>query len=150
MYRKKILIIFLLCGCNIFDKTGKKKHIGINLFQLPSTTLNANYSVEYKPYFTPLIDLGYTFNFVKGIDLPRPTYALYDGYKFKSILGGYFNLRKSLKKMNYFHLGLFSTNAWVNEMADYDTPGVLLHRKNCNTSYHYGAMLFRLATNFIF
>ena len=126
--KTKFLLILLFCGCTLFGQTSKKKHIGINLFQLPSTTLNANYSVELKPYFTPMVDLGYTFNFVKGIDLPRPTYALYDGYKFKSIsggyfkVGGYFNLRKSFKKMNYFHLGLFSSNAWVNEKVDYNAP----------------------------
>ena len=127
--KHQLLMVLLFCGCTVFCQTSKKNYIGIYLFQLPSTTLNANYSVELKPFFTPLIDLGYTFNFVKGIDLPRPTYAQWDGYRFKSIsggyfkVGGYFNLRKSFKKMNYFHLGLFSSNAWVNEMVDYNAPG---------------------------
>lgn len=127
--KTKFLIIMLFCGWTLFGQTSKKKHIGINLFQLPSTTLNANYSVELKPYFTPMLDLGYTFNFVKGIDLPRPTHAQWDGYQFKRIsgsyikIGGYFNLRKQFKKMNYFHLGLFSTNSWVDEIVNYNAPG---------------------------
>jgi len=122
------LMLLLFCGCNLLCQTGKSKSIGINLLQLPSTTLNANFTYELKPYFTPLVEFGYTFNFVKGIDLPRPTYSLYDGYNFKNIsggyfkVGGYFNLRKSFKKMNYFHLGLFSSNAWVNEKVDYNAP----------------------------
>jgi hypothetical protein len=103
--------------------------------QLLAGTINANYSVDYNPLLTPIIDLGYTFNYVKFEDIDIIGYYLtrhndlYDGYTIEKRsggyikLGGFINLRKNLLKESYFHLGMFLTNSLVHEKGSYLSPG---------------------------
>lgn len=133
--RRTILIFFILISeLNSFSQTDFNNYIGINLIQLPTSTVNINYSVDIKPYLTPIVDLGYTFNYDKfqNFDLIgtllTPHIKLYDGYTIDKQSGGYLkiggfvNLRKDFEKRNFFHFGLFFINSVVYERGLYLSP----------------------------
>lgn len=102
--------------------------MGINILQLPSSTLNVNYSVESLPFLTPMADAGYTLG-IYNVDLIGsflvPHTKCYDGYDVEMPtggyvkLGGYLNLRRDFEKSRFFHLGLFVTNSMVHEKGTY-------------------------------
>ncbi len=122
-------LVIILSGFQLFAQNEKQQYIGMNLLQLPASTLNLNYSIDYTPYLTPLVDLGYAFNYQSGIDVIG--YILtshidsYNGYLLEKQSGGYlkagtyFNLRKTFEKQNFFHLGVFLSNAWAHEEGSY-------------------------------
>jgi hypothetical protein len=138
--RTKILILLcLLISIGIYGQAKKNQYLGLNILQLPTSTLNINYSIELNPFFTPLVDIGYTFNYVKTAKIDwtgwlitshtkdefeypnHVTWCSYDIYKrsggyFK--LGGYFNLRSALEKLHFAHVGIFLTNSVVYESGD--------------------------------
>jgi len=130
--RKSIFItVCLLIAFWTSGQTSRNQFIGINILQLPALTINANYSIESKPFLTPTVDIGYAFNYGKSYDfignLLTPHCDCIDGYKIEKRTGGYlkfgtyFNLRKSLEKQNFFHLGVFLTNSLVHESGVYDS-----------------------------
>jgi hypothetical protein len=129
-----ILVFFLSFSFQLAGQDIKTSLIGINIFQLPAGTLNVNYSLEPKPFFTVAVDAGYTFNYIAfektdliGYLLTRHN-DLYDGYYLKKQsggylkLGGFLNLRNDFSKRNYFHLGIFLTNALAYEEGYYQDP----------------------------
>lgn len=132
--RSKILIVCLLIVGKTFAQTEKSQYIGINILQLPAFTINANYSIDANPYFSPFIDMGYTFNYVKAYnidligDILTRHIDLYDGYDIHDMSGGYLkvggflNFRKIFEKEHYFHFGLFITNSIVHEKGLYLSP----------------------------
>jgi len=75
-----LVFFFVLFGLKLKCQVNTNKYIGINLIQGLSTTINGNLTIDCNQYFTPLIDLGYTFNYEKSILIPQPTYKIYDGY----------------------------------------------------------------------
>ena len=128
-------MFFLLSSAILLHgQNNRTQYLGLNLMQLPAGTINTNYSVDYNPLFTPIIDLGYTFNYVKFEDIDIIGYYLtrhndlYDGYTIGKRsggyikLGGFINLRKHLHKKSYFHLGMFLTNSLVHEKGFYLPP----------------------------
>lgn len=132
MRTKVQLLIFLLIPINIFGQSEKSRYIGLNLLQLPALTIDANYSTETKPFLTATIDLGYTFNYSKAINIDWIGYVLTphckcanNGYELNKQsggylkLGGFFNLRKDFEKQSFFHFGLFLTNSIVYESGEY-------------------------------
>jgi len=73
--RKTISItLCLLAAFWTNGQTLKNQFIGINILQLPALTINANYSIESKPFLTPTIDIGYAFNYQKSFDFYWLTY----------------------------------------------------------------------------
>ena len=84
--------------------------------------------MELTPYFTPCFDAGYTPNYIKanylnfirnlltmrcdcgnsGYDLDKQS----SGYL---KMGGYFNIRRSVEKQNFFHFGLFMNHSIIHE-----------------------------------
>lgn len=124
-----ILIVLIGIGYSSFCQADKVSHLGVNLLQLPTSTLNLNYSIDYKSFITPMVDAGYAFGYNSNFDLPgmfmTPHIKLYDGYEIDKQsggyikLGGYLNLRKDFEKQNFFHLGLFITNSIVYEKGIY-------------------------------
>lgn len=126
--RKNILsfiFVLIIVDCNAQDIGSR--YIGINILQLPSTTLNFNVSRDVRPKLTSMIDVGYTFNYVDSYDYVgyflTPHLDLWDGYKLSVQSGGYLklgalrNFRKSFATDNFFNVGLFLTNALVYEEA---------------------------------
>lgn len=124
------IILFTFFIPKIFGQS--EKYLGINLFQIPASTINSNFSADIKPFFTPVIDIGYTFNYETNLDfignLLTPHTKYYDGYKITKQSGGYIkigghlNLRGDYGKNNFFHIGLFLTNSLVYEKALYLPP----------------------------
>jgi hypothetical protein len=132
---KKIILSMILFSsivCNA--QTELNNYIGIDIFQLPSTTLNANYTIEYKPYLTPLIEAGYTINYVIGDNYDYMSYFLVDridcGCDGKVLekqtggdikIGAIFNFRRDFEKQHFFHVGLFGTNSIIYEKGTYQS-----------------------------
>lgn len=131
MKNKLIALILSIAAIHCYSQSAKARYIGINILQLPSSTLNVNYSVESLPFLTPMVDAGYTLGTYNadligylltshckcddGYDLDMPS----GGYV---KLGGYLNLRRDFEKSRFFHLGLFLTNAMVHEQGMYSPP----------------------------
>jgi len=125
-------ILIFLIGLTSYSQTDKKYFMGVNLLQLPTSTINVNYSIDYVPYLTPIIDIGYAFGYNENYDLIGKLLTahikLYDGYTIEKLSGGYLkiggflNLRKNFEKQNFFHLGLFLTNSIVYEKGLYLSP----------------------------
>lgn len=123
-----IVLIFLLLGLSSYSQFHKTSYIGNNVLQLPSSTINANYSVEPLPFLTPMVDAGYalgTYNVdIIGYFLTAHS-KCYDGYDLEMPtggyvkLGGYLNLRRDFNKSRFFHLGVFLNNAMVHEKGTY-------------------------------
>lgn len=134
MKNKILIILILLFGLKSFGQINKDSYIGLNLFQLPTSTINFNYSLDFKPFLTPVIDIGFTFNYYKAQNFDligtflTPHIKLYDGYSIKKQsgaylkIGGFVNLRKDFGKTNFFHIGLFLTNSVVYENGLYLSP----------------------------
>ncbi|MDY0343966.1 MAG: hypothetical protein RBR28_10365 [Lentimicrobium sp.] len=127
---KRIITIFILfIGLTSFSQSDKNQFIGLNLIQLPASTININYSIDCKPFLTPIADIGYAFGYNYKYDLIghflTPHNDTYDGYTIEKQSGGYvkvggfLNLRKNFEKLNFFHLGLFITNSMVYEKGLY-------------------------------
>ena len=136
MKTRILIIVCLLISIGTFGQTNKSQYLGMNVLQLPASTINVNYSLEIIPFFTPVADIGYTFNYVKTENVDLPGRYLTSHYKEEfgktmpwiiyrtdkqsggyAKLGGYFNFRKDFEQQNFFHLGLFMTNSIVYESA---------------------------------
>ncbi|MBN2611278.1 MAG: hypothetical protein JXB00_06955 [Bacteroidales bacterium] len=132
MIKKTLTTLIILIVLNSYGQDDKNQFIGLNILQLPTSTINLNYSIDYNPFLTPIVDIGYAFNYNDKYDLIG--YYLtthndtYDGYTIDKQSGGYvriggfFNLRKNFEKQNFFHLGLFMTNSIVYEKGLYLSP----------------------------
>ena len=133
MKRHLLIILCLLSFLTAKGQSNKAVYLGTNLLQIPTLTINGNISFDIKPYLSPIIDLGYTFNYSKGFDFIG--YALTphckcsnDGYDLNNQSGGYIklgvflNLRKDFSRRNYPFIGLFLTNSFVHEKGIYLPP----------------------------
>ncbi len=132
MIKRVLILLIAFIGLKCYSQTDKNHFIGVNLLQLPTSTVNVNYSVDYKPFLTPIVDIGYAFGYNENYDLIglflSPHIKLYDGYTLDKQSGGYvkvggfLNLRKDFEKQNFFHLGLFITNSMVYEKGWFLSP----------------------------
>lgn len=132
MTKKAFTVLIVFFGLTSYGQNNKNHFIGLNIFQLPSSTINFNYSIDYKPFLTPVADVGYALGYNEDFDLIgmflTPHIKLYDGYSIEKQSGGYiklgafFNLRKDFKKQNFFHFGLFLATSMVYEKAWYLSP----------------------------
>lgn len=132
MKKKFILITCIIISINGFCQTHIIKHLGVNILQIPALTPNMNFSVEPRPFLTGMIDIGFTPNYQKAINIDYIGFFLTshcdcgnNGYDVDQRTGGYIkfggflNLRKNLNKPNYFHLGMFITNSIIHESGFY-------------------------------
>jgi hypothetical protein len=135
MKRFLLLILCTLIILNISGQSDKHKYIGINVLGITSTTLSVNYNFDIKPYLSPLLDFGYTFNYTKSFDILGIVLTPHckcgnNGYDLQNQSGPYlklgtqFNLRKTYEKGNFFHLGLYFTNSLVHEEGIYNSVGL--------------------------
>ena len=120
-------MLFVFSGVFCFAQSDGRQFIGINLLQLPTSTLNLNYSKEIHPYLTGHIDVGYTRDYVSAHEKDLLGKYLTDhnfqyGYNRHREqsgeylkLGTYFNARRTYIQTSYFRLGLFITNSIVYE-----------------------------------
>jgi hypothetical protein len=131
MIKRTLFLLVLLIGLKSYGQVDKNHFIGVNILQLPASTVNLNYSFDYKPFITPVVDMGYTFGYNNAYLLGyylTPHNDIYDGYTIEKQSGGYIktggflNIRKDVEKQNFFHIGLFLTNSIVYERASYLSP----------------------------
>jgi len=131
-----LLVFCTLAISNISGQSDRHKYIGINALGLTTTTLNTNYCFDIKPFFSPLIDIGYTFNYEKSFDFIGTILTPHckcgnNGFDLNKQSGTYLklgsllNLRKTFDKENYFHLGLFFTNSLINQGCTYQTLDII-------------------------
>jgi hypothetical protein len=154
MIKIKVAILFcLIIGSNSYCQNDRAVYIGMNVLQLPASTINANISMECKPYLTPIIDIGYTLNYSKAVSTDwiggwlTPHSKMYDGFGFVKQsgeyikLGTFLNLRQDYTKTNYFHIGLFLTNSLVYEkiptMTTATTEDHTIYLPGFNLSFGY-------------
>ena len=80
-----ILIAFLSSG-----KDSKNQFVGVNILQLPTSTINMNYSTEYKPRLTSVVDFGCALGYNEKYDfigrILTPHIKLNDGYLIKKTI----------------------------------------------------------------
>jgi hypothetical protein len=125
--------IIALISANVFGQVKERwsHDIGINLLQIPATTIDLTYETANNPRYTMIFNPGYTINYSNSFDfigfLLSPHYKCgNDGYSIKKLSGGFikigmkFNLRKTTEKRNYFYLGAFMTNSMIYEKAEYE------------------------------
>jgi hypothetical protein len=133
--KHKILIIGLLSFCTVVSAQKDNLYIGVNVLQLPTTTLNVNFTTDIVPFITLVADVGYTFNYDRtsvdyiGSLLTPHCDCNNDGYEiekqsgeyFKT--GSYFNLRRSFDKRFFFRAGAFLNHSIVSEKGIYTPEG---------------------------
>jgi hypothetical protein len=103
--------------------------IGLNVAELPSLTIDLNYSYAIKPYFDLVGGIGYSFNHTYAADL---NFILVPhikcgncGIVMKNQTGGFvktmlkLNVRKSYETRNYLFIGIDIINSVVYEKADF-------------------------------
>lgn len=139
MRTRIFILLYFLISFGTYGQAKQDQYLGINILQLPALTININYSAEINPFFTPVVDIGYTFNYVKAAKFDwtgrlitshrepeyeypyRVQWCAYDLYiqsggYFK--FGGYFNFRRDIEKKHFAHVGVFQTNSIVYESGD--------------------------------
>ncbi|MBN2663979.1 MAG: hypothetical protein JXR68_10050 [Bacteroidales bacterium] len=129
--------IITIISSNVFGqvKENWNHNIGINLLQIPATTIDLTYELNNKPRYMLIINPGYTFNYTNSYDyigfFLSPHYKCgNNGYYMKKQSGGYIKIglkyifRNSTEKNNFFYLGAFITNSMVYEKAEYENMDI--------------------------
>ncbi len=112
-----------------------RHEIGINLLQIPATTIDLSYNFAFKPRYSLLLNTGYTLNYASSFDFAgfflSPHFKCgNNGYSMKNQSGGFlkigikYNLRKAIEDNNYFFFGGFITNSLIHEKAEYNNLDV--------------------------
>lgn len=132
-----ILMMVLLVGTVGGQDSDILKHsVGINLLQLPATTIDLSYDYSPKANFSYSFGAGYTFDYTKNFDLLgfflSPHYKCgNDGYVMKQQSGGFlragikYNFRKTTEKKNFIFIGGNLIGSVIREKAEFegwDTP----------------------------
>ena len=127
-----ITIPFLSAGTIHAQENEIRKHsAGINLLQIPATTIDLTYDYSPKANFSYSFGAGYTFDYTKNFDLVgfflSPHYKCgNNGYVMKQQSGGFlragmkYNFRKTTEKQNFFFVGGYLTGSVIREKAEFD------------------------------
>jgi hypothetical protein len=131
----KLFILTLAFNSVLFGQNVKVTHheFGINLLELPATTIGISYNRTTNPWHSFSMGMGYTFNYAKSFDiigfLLSPHYKCgNDGYSMKIQSGPYIragfrlNARKTTDDYRYFFAGVYLTQSLVNELAELNDP----------------------------
>jgi hypothetical protein len=137
MRRRRIQIILVLLtitflSVNVFGQGNRSKpqELGINLLQIPATTIDLTYTLSLKPNFSVLLNTGYTFNYDYSIDFIGFLLSPHSkcgnlGYDIINQSGGYlklgmsYNFRRKFDKNNYFFFGGYLSGSLVYEKSEY-------------------------------
>lgn len=136
--RSLIISVLILSACTTHgqDHDIRKQSAGINLLQIPATTIDLTYDYSPKANFSYSFGAGYTFDYTRNFDLIgfflSPHYKCgNDGYVMKKQSGGFlragikYDFRKTPEKKNFFFVGGYLTGSMISEKAEYegwDTP----------------------------
>ena len=127
-----LFVIFTLIYANGFGQENEQwnHELGINLLQIPATTIDLTYEITNHPRYSMVLNSGFTINYSKTFDVvgfflsPHAKCGNY-GYTMKKQTGGFlkigmkYNFRNTIEKRNYFFLGVFLTNSLIDEKAEY-------------------------------
>jgi hypothetical protein len=136
---RSLIIFALVLSAGIVSAQDKQIHqhaLGINLLQIPATTIDLTYDYSPNANFSYSFGAGYTFDYTKNFDLVgfflSPHYKCGNyGYIMKQQSGGFlragikYNFRKSPEKLNFFFVGGNLIGSVISEKAVYegwDTP----------------------------
>ncbi len=130
-----LLLAITLLSSNLSGQSQDKttQEIGINLLQIPATTLELNYHLAIKPRYSMVVNAGYTLNYVESFDLTGFLLSPHfkcgnNGYSLTNQSGTFlqtgirYNLRKVLNDYNYFFLGGYLSQSLVHEKTEYVDP----------------------------
>ncbi|MFN8207285.1 MAG: hypothetical protein U0T82_07740 [Bacteroidales bacterium] len=102
--------------------------IGLNLNQLPATSVDLNYQLDILPFVSLSAEAGITFNYRKNVDLIGYLLSRHcdcmDLYDIDRTSGGHLktgallNLRRSFEKENYFNLGVYLNQSLVHQEGE--------------------------------
>jgi len=160
MKHKLFIILLLIFADKLYaqnhENTNKQQLVGIDLFQLPATTLSFKYQFATNPKLSINSNIGFTVNYANSADLigywtslnfTDDANALYN----KEIengafvnLGVQYNFRNNYEK-NHFYIGLYQTNSYVYEkgLQGHITVNDIIYEKVEHKKY-----LFSVASNF--
>ena len=125
-------IISLIClKSSGQDKANWNRLIGINILQIPATTLDLSYETSNNPRYSIIFNIGYTLNYSNGFDLPgfflSPHYKCGNyGYSLEKQTGGFikaglkYHFRNNFEKRNHFYFGSFITNSLIYEKSKFE------------------------------
>jgi hypothetical protein len=113
------------------DNLSWNKEIGINILQIPATTLDLSYEISNNSRYSFVLNTGYTLNYSNCFDwigfFLSPHYKCgNDGYSLKKLTGGFikvglkYNFRKTIERRNNFYIGAFFTNSLIYEKARFE------------------------------
>jgi hypothetical protein len=113
------------------DNDIRKHSAGINLLQIPATTIDLTYDYSPKANFSYSFGAGYTFDYTKNFDLVgfflSPHYKCgNNGYIMKQRSGGFlrvgikYNFRKIKEQENFFFVGGYLTGSVIRERAEFE------------------------------
>jgi hypothetical protein len=135
--RLVILLIFSLTGLKSWGQgnISWNKEIGINLLQIPATSLDLSYEISNNPRYSYILNAGYTLNYANCFDwigffLSPHAKCGNDGYSLKKQTGGFikagmkYNFRKTIEKRNNFFIGAFFTNSLIYEKATFENRDI--------------------------
>ncbi len=126
-----LLIISLIClRSSGQDIASWNKEIGINILQIPATTLDLSYEISNNPRYSFIYNAGYTLNYSNSCDwigffLSPHAKCGNHGYILEKQTGGFIKLglkyhfRQTIEKRNNFFLGAFITNSLIYEKAKF-------------------------------
>ncbi len=131
-----LAVIFSTATVNGQDYQVFRHAVGINVLQIPATTIDLNYDYSPKAGFSYSFGAGYTLNYTKNFDVVgfilSPHYKCGNyGYVMKQQSGGFlkagarYNFRKTPEKQKFFFVGAHLTGSVISEKAEFegwDTP----------------------------
>ena len=149
---KKLLSLLLLVFIFYPLFSQSRQFIGVNIGQLPATSININYQFDYKPYLSFLTEGGYAINYESSYDILGYIISSHcdcdNEYDIDITNGGFLkigallNFRKTFEKENYFHIGLFINQSLLHQKGTYNDlhPDYQINESNNveKTLYIYG------------
>ncbi len=131
-------MIVLLCLISLIcqkswgqDKVSWNQVIGINILQIPATTLDLSYEISNNPRYSFIYNTGYTLNYSNSCDwigffLSPHAKCGNHGYSLEKQTGGFikvgmkYNFRNTFEKRNHIFLGIHMTNSLIYEKAKHE------------------------------
>jgi len=142
---KVTISLFFLLGLFCLDSAAQNDkwshEISTNLLQIPAKTIDVNYQLSSSPWYSLIINPGYTINYVSNYDiigffLSPHCKCANQGYTIKDQSGPYlkigirYNFRKNETKDNYFFVGGLLNNSLVHERALYNNPQTIIEESD--------------------
>jgi hypothetical protein len=151
IYFYLISLFRLSCLDSIAQSDNWRHEISTNLLQIPSNTIDLEFQLSRKSWYTLIINPGYTINYSTSYDfigffLSPHCKCANKGYSMRNQSGPYFkvgiryNFRRNETRDNYFFIGGLLNNSFVHERAVYNNPDTEIPESDMveHTQFVYG------------